>query len=187
MVSGLFPSLLPLGLLLSCGLSARSGAEGGGSVVSFAGNLDARAPVFARPFSVDDPGNSSQLSAIVSVRGEESGRFPVAVYFRKEQPSVFGFYVMAETVETSVLAEGSAQSGGSTQPALVAEGTLHFDTDGGLLSVVPGEPIQVHFRGAPRSQTIAIHFGTTKEDGGDGLSGLTQYALASSITYQSGD
>ncbi len=147
-------------------------------VVSFTGNLDARARVPEEPFSVESPGKTSQLGAVVEVRGEASGRYPLSFYFRKEDTSAFAFYVLADIEDVSLETE--------TDPSetLVGQGTLYFDTDGLLLSVVPSDPIEIHFRGAPRSQLISLNFGSAKDRGGDGRSGFTQYALSTTITYQ---
>lgn len=185
-----FGALLLLLLSSSCGLSSASGggADSGTVEVSFAGNLDARAPVREDQFLTDSPGKSSELSAVVQVRGEESGRYPLAFYFRKEAISMFAFYVFADVEGAFAPGEESSSGGsGSSEAALVGQGSLVFDTDGGLLSVTPNEPLEVQFRGTPRPQTITLNFGSPKEEGGDGLSGFTQYALTSSVTYQSAE
>jgi hypothetical protein len=180
MVLGRASALASLLLLASCSPAAGSKSQdtaGRSVVVSFTGNLDARAKVPEEPFSVEYPEKTSQLGAVVEVRGE-GGRYPLSFYFRKEDTSAFAFYVLAD------LEDGAPEIEPDPVETLVGQGTLHFDTDGLLLSVVPSEPIELHFRGAPRSQLISLNFGSAKDQGGDGRSGFTQYALSTTITYQ---
>lgn len=181
MVLGRASALASLLLVVSCSPVAGSktqDATGRSVVVSFTGNLDARSKVPEEPFSVENPSKTSQLGAVVHVQGETSGRHPLSFYFRKDETSTFAFYVLADV-------ESDPRDADSTPlETLVGQGTLHFDTDGLLLSVIPSDPFEVHFRGAPRSRLISLNFGSAKDQGGDGRSGFTQYALNTTITYQ---
>jgi len=96
--------------------------------------------------------------------------------------SQFAFYVMA-VIEPQ--AQASSDEPGGAEATLVGQGSLRFDTDGGLLSVTPADAFDIHFRGASDSEQVGFNFGSAKDAGGDGRSGFTQYALKSSITHQS--
>jgi hypothetical protein len=140
--------------------------------IYLSGNFDARQPTFDQPFDVDDPSSTSQLSAVIGVLDENNRMRDVSLYFRKEEPSQFGFYVLSSELDSR-----------QASIVLLHQGRLLFDTDGALLDVSPSETFFIHFEGDENPVEVALDFGTPKGHGSDGLDGCTQFALDNSIDH----
>jgi flagellar hook protein FlgE len=69
----------------------------------------------------------------------------------------------------------------------VGSGALAFSSDGALQTLAPNQLVSISYAGATPGQNIAIDFGPTIHNGGSGLQGATQFAMANGVSSQSQD
>jgi len=147
------------------------------SQVSLVGNLDAREPLPQNEWNPQDPSGTARISAILDVHDANGAPHEMGLYFRKADVNRFEYHV--------VIASEALQRPETAPNAEVGSGALQFDTDGGLDAVEQTELVQFRFTGTTSDQVIELNFGSPKSEGGSGRDGLTQYALETSINYQS--
>jgi flagellar hook protein FlgE len=141
-------------------------------------NLDSNAQVApgGPAFDPANPAATSNFSSGMTIYDSLGQAHTVSVYFRKAAPGQWEWYAIAPPGElSSVPASGYS-----------ASGTLTFDT-GGALQAESITSNSFNFTGAAPNQTVAFDFGQSIAEGGTGLTGTTQFARASEMTFQSQD
>jgi len=129
-------------------------------------------------FATTNPTGTSNFSAGVTVYDSLGNDHLTTLYFRKSSTNTWAYYALVDGGELTTPSPGVNVT--------AASGTLLFDTDGSLLSVTEIAN-DFDFLGATQSQAITFNFGTSTDDGGTGLDGLTQFGSASTITNISQD
>ncbi len=203
----------PAGLLLQ-GVDATTGATGdlvlqtnqqpgvATADVTMSGNLKADLPLLTAPSDaalLADPSSSaiSQFSTGVRVFDSQGSGHDLNVYFSKTAANTWQYHVLASQSEVDVPA---AFENTTTGNALVADGTLTFDTSGLLASestinYYDGSGTGgagIDFVGgtttAPATgQAVVFNFGTSIAEGGAGTDGMLQQGSASVLLTLSQD
>ncbi len=150
--------------------------------VDMSGNVNATEPIIAPTTTqlLADPSNSSnsQFSTGVRVYDSLGVGHDVTVYFAKTANNTWQYNVIAANTEVTVAA---ANENTTTGNALVAQGTLTFDSSGLLLTESDPAGHAISFNnGSTAPQTIVFDFGTSiTTDGGTGTDGMLQQGAAS--------
>ena len=150
--------------------------------VDMSGNLNATEPIIAPtiPQLLADPSNSSnsQFSTGVRVYDSLGVGHDVTVYFAKTANNTWQYNVIAPNTEVTV---APANENTTTGNALVAQGTLTFDSSGLLLTESDPAGHAITFNnGSTAPQTMIFDFGTSiTTDGGTGTDGMLQQGAAS--------
>ncbi|EKD41173.1 MAG: hypothetical protein ACD_73C00814G0009 [uncultured bacterium] len=145
--------------------------------VSMSINLDSNGEAPAA-FSLANPTGTSNFSAGVTVYDSLGNDHLVSLYFRKNATNSWQYYALVDG--------GELTTGTAGNNVTCASGTFLFDTDGGLYSVTETTN-DFDFMGATQSLALSFNFGTSKDDGGTGLDGITQFGSSSTITNISQD
>lgn len=124
-------------------------------------------------FDTTSPVTTSNFSAGITVYDSIGNDHLVTVYFRKSGTNAWEWHALVDggdvtTPSTGVNVEEAA-------------GTLLFNTSGALLSSTVTTN-DFDFLGATQDQSIMFDFGTSIADSGTGLTGVTQFGSANSIT-----
>jgi flagellar hook protein FlgE len=158
--------------------------------VSMSGNIDATEPIIAPTTAqlLADPSNSSnsQFSTGVRVYDSLGVGHDVTVYFSKTANNTWEYNVIANQSEVTVL---PANENITTGNALVAQGTLTFNSNGLLLTESDPAGHAIAFNnGSTAPQSIIFDFGTSiTTDGGTGSDGMLQQGAASVLLTLSQD
>ena len=127
-----------------------------------------------------DPANPTATSTFptaVTIYDSLGAAHQASVYFRKSAQG---------TWEWHGLADGGGLTGGTAGvPAEIAQGTLTFDSKGALSAVTQTSTFNP--LGGVNPQALAFNFGDTIASGGTGLTGVTQSASDSAVTFASQD
>ncbi len=150
-------------------LDSSTSASSASTSVTIAANLDAGASVPGTAWSVADREDASNFSTAVTVYDSLGGSHSVTTYYRKTGANAWDWYAVADV--------GGTMTQGYN-------GSLDFGTDGTLETV--GSPTETHFAwtGADAS-ALTFDFGTSTDDSGTGLDGVTQYDGTSQVKSQS--
>lgn len=134
--------------------------------ISIAGNLDPLASIMR--FDPHQPWLTSNESAFVSIYDSLGISYDVGVYFNRTGTGAWDFHAIVED---------SAQLLGGTpgMPAAIAEGTLVFDSQARLERVTQRSDFQP--LGSAEPQPLRFSFGDELSLGGEGTSGLLQFAF----------
>jgi len=138
--------------------------------IAMAVNLDRSAP--AQVFDLADPAGSSSFTTTVTVYDSLGAAHQVDVYFSHDGNGTWTW--------NAVVPEGSLDGSDSTDPVVIASGTLEFNTEGQLVTETQTLNT-VTFHGAA-AQELNFDFGEELSTGGDG-SGSTSYASPSALTF----
>ncbi len=146
--------------------------KGTGSVDMKVG-LDSTTEVRAEDevFSLDDPTSTSDFTSTVTVFDNQGNAHQVDVHFRKTADNQWTWHAVAPSDEVG---------GGDTQFTEIGTGTLTFDESGNLQTETGGS-LSATF-GAAGSQTIALDFGTSIDEGGDGSGASNQFSESGNQT-----
>ncbi len=150
--------------------------------VSMSGNLNATEPIIAPTIAqlLADPSNSSnsQFSTGVRVYDSLGVGHDVTVYFAKTANNTWQYNVIAPNTEVTV---PPANENTTTGNALVAQGTLTYNSSGLLLTESDPAGHAISFNnGSTAPQTTIFDFGTSiTTDGGTGTDGMLQQGAAS--------
>lgn len=176
------------------------------TTVNMSGNLKADDLVLTSPSNaalLADPGNSaiSHFSQGIRVFDSQGSGHDLTVYFTKTAPNVWEYHVIAQASEVN--AGGDILSGGFEDlvsgNALVADGTLTFDTSGLLQSESlinyyntggsggAGIDFVTSNQNPALNQAIVFSFGTSITEGGAGSDGMIQAGSRSVVLNQSQD
>jgi flagellar hook protein FlgE len=139
------------------------------SHVTIAANLDADAPVITDRWSAFDPfaaTNYVTSTPIVDALGNEHD---LSVVFRKTGPHAYEYHALVDSY-----VDVASQQGGTE----VSAGTLSFTAEGALDSVTESKAQPVKFEGIGASQSIAVDFGTSIDEGGTGFTGTISVAAS---------
>ena len=158
--------------------------------VDMSGNVNATEPIIAPTIAqlLADPSNpsNSQFSTGVRVYDSLGVGHDVTVYFAKTATNTWQYNVIAPNTEVTV---APANENTTTGNALVAQGTLTFDSGGLLLTESnPAGHAMSFNNGSTAPQTMIFDFGTSiTTDGGTGTDGMLQQGAASVLLTLSQD
>jgi flagellar hook protein FlgE len=150
--------------------------------VGMSGNLNATEPIIAPTIAqlLADPANpsNSQFSTGVRVYDSLGVGHDVTLYYAKTANNTWQYNVIAPNTEVTVI---PANENTTTGNALVAQGTLTFDSSGLLLTESNPAGHAISFNnGSTAPQTMVFDFGTSIiTDGGTGTDGMLQQGAAS--------
>jgi flagellar hook protein FlgE len=150
--------------------------------VGMSGNLNATEPIIAPTIAqlLADPANpsNSQFSTGVRVFDSLGVGHDVTLYYAKTANNTWQYNVIAPNTEVTVI---PANENTTTGNALVAQGTLTFDSSGLLLTESNPAGHAISFNnGSTAPQTMVFDFGTSiTTDGGTGTDGMLQQGAAS--------
>lgn len=150
--------------------------------VDMSGNLNATEPIIAPTIAqlLADPANpsNSQFSTGVRVFDSLGVGHDVTLYYAKTANNTWQYNVIAPNTEVTVI---PANENTTTGNALVAQGTLTFDSSGLLLTESNPAGHAISFNnGSTAPQTMVFDFGTSiTTDGGTGTDGMLQQGAAS--------
>lgn len=150
------------------------------SIISMSGRLAADAPItpYTTAQVLDPKNNSALFPGTTSVRVFDSQGIghDFTVYFSKTANNTWDYNVIASASEVTVSA---ANENATTGNALVANGTLTFDSDGFLSQESNTTGHDISFKGGPTApQSIIFNFGQSISEGGAGTDGLLQQGIA---------
>ena len=145
--------------------------------ITIKANLTSAAPVLAAAWDPANPSATSNFSTTVQVYDSLGKPTSVAVYYRKTASGAWDFHAMTD---------GANVTGGTAgTPVEIGTGTLAFDTQGRLTTVVQSSNFNP--LGAVNPQALTFNFGDPISAGGTGLSGVTQFNAASANTFNGAD
>lgn len=143
------------------------------SEVNLVLNLDSSSTAPAT-FDEDDPTATSNFSAGITVYDSLGTDHLVTIYFRQTTTdNEWAYYALVDG--------GEITGGTAGENEIEASGTLEFDTSGALTTITELTN-DFDFDGAAQNQSISFDFGTSTDDSGTGLDGITQFGSDSSIT-----
>jgi flagellar hook protein FlgE len=149
------------------------------SELEFALNLDASQPVPTQAFDPQDPAATASFATSIQVFDSLGAPHSLDVYFNKLGDNLWEYRVLAPGADLN-----------PNQPGVnveVGSGGVAFSTDGALQTFTQNQPIDVSFAGATPNQNMSIGMGTSIDDGGTGLEGATQFAMANGVSAQGQD
>jgi len=165
-------------VLQDINLSNISSAPKATTRVSLHVNLDINTPILSGSFDVDDPVNTSNYMAPVTVYDATGNAHLVNIYFRKQDNDTWEWH--------AILDGGELEGGTAGQNTEVANGTLDF-TDGRLQTETINQAFTARFFGTSSDQAIELDFGESIDEGGNGLDGSTEFAGGSTTKFLSQD
>ncbi len=150
----------------------------GTAVISVAANLNSTDSVPAMPWSVADPGSTSNFSTTMTVYDSLGNSHPLNVYFNKTGENTWAWHALASGDELNPASPGAYVEVGS--------GALSFNSEGAL-DTNSSTTATVSFGGATAAQEIELNFGTPLASGGTGVDGITQFASPTGVSSQNQD
>lgn len=147
------------------------------SKVDFSLNLDSREN--AKVFDPARPDETSNFNTSVTVYDNVGTARLMTVYFNKLQDGNWEYHGMVDGAD--------AQNGVAGQMVEMANGQLKFNSKGQLEEEVPGLNSFNFNKGAQQNQQIALNFGESLKEGGNGLDASTQYGSKSSVARHTQD
>ncbi len=172
------------GVIGDINISAVNSPPNATTEVLIAANISSESPIIAGGFDINDRNNTSNFNTTVTVFDSLGNAHNVTVYFTKTAANTWDWNVVANASEVSstvVSADGTV--------ALIASGTITFDTNGALdtesaITYYNTAGDGIDFVGATASQAIDFDFGTSiTTDGGDGLDATTQFGTDSTTLF----
>ncbi len=155
-------------------------------------------------FDVTDPVGTSNFTTSLTVYDSLGNDHLLTTYFTKVGSNTWNYNVVSPTVDVNTANYHSSNIDTTLGIVRVGAGTLTFGTDGtlqregpvirfdtntaaGTVATVPGE-LQIDFVGATQDQLIEFNFGDSViTDGGNGLTGSTQFGSTSALVQQTQD
>lgn len=116
-------------------------------------------------FDPTDPANTSNHSTTVTIYDSLGTPHQVDVYFNKTADNEWEYHAMVKSDEL--------ETPGAEEYTEIGDGTLTFNTDG-QLQTETGDGLSVTFNGAG-AQAVAIDFGESIDEGGNGSGASSQY------------
>lgn len=152
------------------------------SLVTLKANLQADAPIIAGgfdPTTFNSAFASSNFSTSQNIFDSLGARHTLNFFFTKTGANTWNYAAGVDAGETG---------GTAGDLSIVGGGTLTFNPDGSLLGPATPDTANVTFTGAA-AQTITLNVGTanTTPTAGQGIDGITQFAGASAVSFQSQD
>ncbi|MFO0553045.1 MAG: flagellar hook protein FlgE [Polyangiaceae bacterium] len=149
------------------------------SSVTVDANLDSRETPPTGVWDPQNPATTSNTSTSTTVYDSLGNPHSVQIYFTNTGPGTWEYHAIVD---------GGELAGGTPgQNTEIATGNLTFNTDGTLQDNQVTAGGTVDFAGATPGQPLAFDFGTPIAAGGSGMDGITQFAQASAVAYQSQD
>jgi flagellar hook protein FlgE len=134
--------------------------------------LDSSTEARTDEFDPENPSATSDFTSTVTVFDSLGNAHQVDVYVRKTGDNAWDYHALVPTEDT--------EAGGETEFTQIGSGSLTFNSEGQLETVV-GDPLSVAFDGAA-AQSITLDFGTSLDDGGDGSSASEQFEASGNQT-----
>ncbi|ULA63148.1 MAG: Flagellar hook protein FlgE [Nitrospira sp.] len=167
-------------------------------------NMLAGASTTGSDFNVSDPVGTSNFTTSLTVYDSLGNDHLLTTYFTKVGANAWNYNVVSSTADINTANYHSSNIDVTLGIVRVGAGTLTFGTDGtlqregpvirfdtstaaGTVGTNPGE-LQIDFVGATQDQLIDINFGDSViTDGGNGLTGTTQFGSTSALVQQTQD
>lgn len=155
-------------------------------------------------FDITDPVGTSNFTTSLTVYDSLGNDHLLTTYFTKVGSNAWNYNVVSSTTDVNTANYHASNIDTTLGIVRVGAGTLTFGTDGtlqregtvtrfdtntaaGTVGTNPGE-LQIDFVGATQDQLIDINFGDSViTDGGNGLSGTTQFGSTSALVQQTQD
>lgn len=152
-------------------------------------------------FNISDPVGTSNFTTSLTVFDSLGNDHLLTTYFTKVGSNTWNYNIVSSTTDVNTANYNASNIDTTLGIVRVGAGTLTFGTDGtlqregpvirfdtntaaGTVGTNPGE-LQVDFVGATQNQLIDFNFGDSViTDGGNGLTGSTQFGSASSLVQQ---
>ncbi len=172
------------GVIDDINISAVNSPPNATTEVLIAANLSSESSTITGGFDIDDRNNTSNFNTTVTVFDSLGNSHNVTVYFTKTAANTWDWNVVADATEVS---STTVSSDGTV--ALIASGTITFDTNGALdtesaITYYNTGGTGIDFNGATAAQAIDFDFGTSiTTDGGDGLDATTQFGTDSTTLF----
>jgi len=142
------------------------------SRVTLAANLNSAPAVITTPWDPTDPYADADYVSVTTIYDALGREHTLGVVFRKVSANGYDYHAMVD----SYVGVPAAVNGTE-----VAGGTLSFTTGGALRAVTEARSAQVHFEDITAPQPIAIDFGKTIADGGNGYGGTISVSAPTTI------
>jgi flagellar hook protein FlgE len=143
---------------------------------SFSLNLDTRGNV--TKFDPKNPEKTSNFNTSITVYDNVGTAHLMSVYFNKMADGQWEYHAMVDGADAANGIPGQMQE--------MANGTLKFNNKGVLEEEIQGMN-NFNFKGAAAGQKIALDFGKSIKEGGNGLDASTQFGSKSSVARHSQD
>lgn len=155
-------------------------------------------------FDITDPVGTSNFTTSLTVYDSLGNDHLLTTYFTKVGSNTWNYNVVSSTADVNTANYDASNIDATLGIVRVGAGTLTFGTDGtlqregpvirfdtntaaGTVGTNPGE-LQIDFVGATQDQLIDINFGDSViTDGGNGLTGTTQFGSTSALVQQTQD
>ncbi len=179
-------------------------AASGANTLASTLNMLAGTSTTGTDFDVTDPVGTSNFTTSLTVYDSLGNDHLLTTYFTKVGSNTWNYNVVSPTVDVNTANYHSSNIDTTLGIVRVGAGTLTFGTDGtlqregpvirfdtntaaGTVATVPGE-LQIDFVGATQDQLIEFNFGDSViTDGGNGLTGSTQFGSTSALVQQTQD
>jgi flagellar hook protein FlgE len=153
--------------------------------VTVKANLDASAAVLPA-WDPANPATTANFSSSTTAFDSLGKEHQVQIYYRLTPQAVPAPVPPSRTWEVHALTDGAGVAGGTAgTPVEIAAGTLTFDASGKLAAATQSGSFTP--AGAVSPQALAFVFGDPTGAGGTGVSGVTQFAAPSAVTFTSQD
>jgi flagellar hook protein FlgE len=143
---------------------------------SFSLNLDSRE--VPKNFDPKNPDKTSNYNTSITVYDNVGTAHVMTMYFNKKTDGNWDYHAMVDGAD--------AAGGVPGQMVEMANGSLKFNAKGVLEEEVPGLN-SFNFKGAQGGQKIAIDFGKSTKEGGNGTDCATQFGSKSSVARHNQD
>ncbi len=172
------------GVIDDINISAVNSPPNATTKVLIAANLSSESQTIAGGFNINNRNSTSNFNITVTVFDSLGNSHNLTVYFTKTAANTWNWNAVADASEVSstvVSTDGTS--------ALVASGTITFDTNGALdtesaITYYNTGGTGIDFNGATAAQAIDFDFGTSiTTDGGDGLDATTQFGTDSTTLF----
>lgn len=146
--------------------------------IEITANLDSSDEVLVAAWDDQDPANTANFSTTITTYDSLGNAHTLDVYFRKTAEGTWDWHALISGDDANPPAPGTNVE--------VGTGELGFNTDGAL-QTISANTVTVDFNGATAGQVITLDFGTSIDDGGTGLEGVTQFGSPSNVSSQGQD
>ena len=179
-------------------------AASGANTLASTLNMLAGTSTTGTDFDVTDPVGTSNFTTSLTVYDSLGNDHLLTTYFTKVGSNTWNYNVVSSTADVNTANYHSSNIDTTLGIVRVGAGTLTFGTDGtlqregpvirfdtntaaGTVGTTAGE-LQIDFVGATQDQLIEFNFGDSViTDGGNGLTGSTQFGSTSALVQQTQD
>ena len=140
-------------------------------------NLDSREEI--KQFNIDKAEDTANFSSGITVYDNVGTARLVTIYYNKTADNQWEYHAVIDGKD--------AINGKDKSLVEMANGKLVFNDKGVLQEEIPGQNAFNFNKGAAQGQKIEFDFGKSIKEGGDGLTGSTQYGSSSNVARHTQD